>query len=140
MAVIIVQPPTSFQFVYCLNSRFVAKTYSSKHGEMANERRRKCDYFETFADGITNGAKWYPVCGGMQDFNYLFTNCFEITIELGCNKFPKGRELLNYWNENKASIYDYIWLVSVCVCVCVGKSHSLNELIRKIYYLRLIWV
>jgi hypothetical protein len=64
-----------------------------------------------FEDGITNGAKWYPVCGGMQDFNYLETNCFELTIELGCTKFPPGKELLGYWVENKDALIKFIQLV-----------------------------
>jgi carboxypeptidase E len=54
----------------------------------------------------------YPICGGMQDFNYLASNCFELTIELGCQKFPPGNELNLLWNENKKSLINFIWQVN----------------------------
>ncbi|XP_077421112.1 carboxypeptidase D [Vanacampus margaritifer] len=63
---------------------------------------------EYFADGITNGASWYNVAGGMQDWNYLNTNCFEVTIELGCVKYPIAKDLPNYWDQNRRSLLQFI--------------------------------
>lgn len=46
--------------------------------------------------------------GGMQDWNYLNTNCFEITIELGCTKYPLAKDLPSYWAANKFALLEYI--------------------------------
>lgn len=55
---------------------------------------------EYYPNGIINGANWYSLYGGMQDWNYLHTNCFEITVEMGCHKYPKAEELPRLWQEN----------------------------------------
>merc|ERR1719342_380457 len=67
-----------------------------------------CGGGETFPDSITNGAKWYSVSGGMQDWNYLNTNDFEITLELGCVKYPIHEELEQFWSDNKESLLEYM--------------------------------
>ena len=90
--------------------RFIAKSYSLTHRTMARSgpacpgQRRG----ESFKDGITNGANWYPVNGGMQDFNYLRSNCFEITLELSCQKYPMAKDLKSYWNDNKYAMIHYL--------------------------------
>lgn len=63
---------------------------------------------DSFVGGITNGAHWYELNGGMQDFHYAFTNCFEITLELSCCKYPLARELRGEWYKNKRSLLEYM--------------------------------
>jgi hypothetical protein len=49
----------------------------------------------------------------MQDFNYLASNCFELTLELGCHKFPPGKELSKLWNDNKDALLNFMWQVKI---------------------------
>jgi carboxypeptidase D len=56
------------------------------------------------AAGITNGAEWYPLYGGMQDWNYVSAGCMEITLELNQQKRPPTSELPKVWNENLSAM------------------------------------
>ena len=44
----------------------------------------------------------------MQDFNYLFTNCMEITVELSCQKKPNEENLEGEWENNKESLISFL--------------------------------
>ena len=48
--------------------------YSINHSEMYESN--------TFTNGITNGAQWYAIFGGMQDWNYVWEKNFDITYKL----------------------------------------------------------
>ena len=47
----------------------------------------------------------------MQDFNYLHTNCFEVTVELGCDKFPPEEDLFLIWHQNNEALIDFMEMV-----------------------------
>lgn len=50
---------------------------------------------------------------GMNDFSYQHTNCFEVTVELSCDKFPHVSELPIEWENNKESLLVYMEQVSL---------------------------
>ena len=64
----------------------------------------------------------------MQDFNYLFSNCFEITIELSCCKYPLEKDLQAQWNANKNSLIKYLLKVNQGIkgYVMDNKAQSTN--------------
>ncbi|NWI07467.1 CBPD Carboxypeptidase, partial [Phainopepla nitens] len=89
--------------------KYLAKAYASHHPIMRTGKPN-CpgEEGETFPDGITNGAQWYDVEGGMQDYNYVWANCFEITLELSCCKYPLTSELPKEWENNRESLLAFI--------------------------------
>ncbi|KAL3143224.1 hypothetical protein ABBQ38_002077 [Trebouxia sp. C0009 RCD-2024] len=60
--------------------RHLASVYADAHSDMH-------DSIE-FAGGITNGAQWYPISGGMQDWAYASGQCMELTVEMSQDKWP----------------------------------------------------
>ncbi|CAH2093466.1 unnamed protein product [Euphydryas editha] len=85
--------------------KHLAGVYASKHEQM---KRGDACLPEKFKNGLTNGAYWYSVQGGMQDFNYLHSNCFEVTFELSCCKYPKATEIVKYWANNREPLLAFM--------------------------------
>ena len=65
----------------------------------------------------------------MQDFNYLATNCFEITLELGCEKYPPAEKLPQFWKDNEKALYNYIWQVSNLIPTKVKRKKCLLDIL-----------
>ncbi|XP_032710745.1 carboxypeptidase M [Lontra canadensis] len=86
--------------------QYLARTYASRNPTM--KKGDQCKNKMNFPNGITNGYSWYPLKGGMQDYNYVWAQCFEITLELSCCKYPHEEKLPFFWNKNKASLIEYI--------------------------------
>lgn len=60
-----------------------------------------------FNKGITNGADWYVVRGGMQDWSYVFHNDLQVTVELSDRKWPSYSKIPSYYQDNKESMLVY---------------------------------
>ncbi|XP_069059550.1 carboxypeptidase Z [Pleurodeles waltl] len=84
--------------------KLLAKTYANAHRVMSSTSTTRCGGNFAEKGGIVNGAEWYSFAGGMPDFSYLHTNCFELTIEVGCEKFPTEDELYTAWQDNKEAL------------------------------------
>ncbi len=73
--------------------------YSKENAPMYRSRE--------FNDGITNGADWYVVRGGMQDWSYVFYNDLQVTVELSDKKWPRYSQIPGFYKDNKDSIMVY---------------------------------
>jgi carboxypeptidase D len=79
--------------------QYLAKIYAGRNPEMRDSRE--------FPGGITNGAHWYPLWGGMQDWNYIAAGCFELTLELSQGKWPNASLLRGIWENNQWAIANF---------------------------------
>ena len=64
-------------------------------------------YHQNAHNGIINGAAWYMIGGGRQDYMNGYAQCRELTIECG-PKLPSASTLPMYWNYNKEAIFDFM--------------------------------
>lgn len=104
--------------------KHLATTYANSHKTMA--KKDHCG--DHFKNGITNGAMWYDVKGGMQDFNYIHSNCFEITVELSCCKYPPRKELKKEWENNRDSLLNYMAQVHIGIKGFVTDESDKNSI------------
>jgi hypothetical protein len=96
--------------------RHLALLYASYNPGMRASR--------SFSNGVTNGAQWYPLWGGMQDWNYLQSGCLELTLELSDDKWPSTRELPRLWADNRQvgeSSYEEYPNSSASACIAADR-------------------
>lgn len=67
------------------------------------------NYMTDYNNGITNGAQWYMIGGGRQDYMNGYAQCRELTIECSNSKMPNGNQLPNFWDYNKNSIFAFMY-------------------------------
>ena len=62
---------------------------------------------DTYSNGITNGAAWYMIGGGRQDYMNGYAQDREMTIECSSTKCPSASQMPNFWNINKDAIFAF---------------------------------
>ena len=65
-------------------------------------------YMTDQSNGITNGADWYMIGGGRQDYMNGYRQCREVTVECSTTKNPSGSQLPTFWNYNHNSMLAYM--------------------------------
>ncbi|MCO5552782.1 hypothetical protein L7F22_006299 [Adiantum nelumboides] len=98
--------------------RYLAKVYSGSHVDMHRSTE--------FSEGVTNGASWYPLYGGMQDWNYIHGKCMDLTLEITEDKWPPENELKGIWEANRLSML--LLVASLVKCGVHGRVSSTNGL------------
>ncbi|CAL8347076.1 unnamed protein product [Lota lota] len=89
--------------------RWLAISYASTHLTLTNNFHGSCHGQDAAVGvGIVNRAKWKPITGSMNDFSYLHTNCLELSIFLGCDKFPHESELAYEWEKNREAMLTFM--------------------------------
>jgi hypothetical protein len=65
-------------------------------------------YFNLMNNGVTNGAEWYIIYGGRQDYMNYYRGCREVTLEISNTKLLPANQLIKHWNYNHQSLLNYL--------------------------------
>lgn len=82
----------------------LVKELSLSYAELNPEMRSSTE----FAGGITNGADWYVVKGGMQDWSCFFYNDLQITLEVSHIKYPSYSDIPGFYKSNRDSMLNFM--------------------------------
>ncbi len=82
----------------------LVKELSLAYSELNPEMRSSSE----FPGGITNGAAWYIVRGGMQDWSYFWHNDLQITLEVSHDKWPRYSEIPGFYKSNRDSMVEFL--------------------------------
>lgn len=55
-------------------------------------------------NGTTNGADWYPIYGGMQDWDYVVAGSMHLTLEVSEEQTPHKSTIPRLWSENQEAL------------------------------------
>lgn len=83
---------------------------SREYADLAQDAAQSTDpyYMNDEENGITNGADWYTIGGGRQDYMNYYRQCREVTIECSTVKCPSASQLPSFWEYNYNSIFAYM--------------------------------
>jgi carboxypeptidase D len=83
--------------------RSIARTYADANPAMAVSNSHPSFYF-----GTCNGADWYAISGGLQDWSWVWRGDANLTLEISPVKWPAASALPGYWDDNLESMLQYI--------------------------------
>ena len=83
---------------------------SREYADLCQDAAQSTDpyYMTDEENGITNGADWYTIGGGRQDYMNYYRQCREVTIECSTTKCPSASQLPTFWEYNYNSIFAYM--------------------------------
>ena len=65
-------------------------------------------FFTDLNNGVTNGAAWYVITGGRQDYMNYFAHCRELTLEVSEVFILPASQLNNMWGYHNRALINYM--------------------------------
>jgi PKD repeat protein len=96
------QPDANWWINICKEYVDTCKSAASNNGYMTEQA------YSGAYPGVTEGADWYSVTGGRQDYMGYFHHCRETTIEVSTDKTLGTENLTTYWGYTYKSLLQYM--------------------------------
>lgn len=106
----------------------LARTYTKNNPVMYNINNNFIDH------GITFGAEWMIIHGGLQDWAAYYKNSTHATVELTNIKWPHYSYLQKHWNDNQSSLIEFLYqgLLGLHILVTDKEENVISQIHIKI--------